>query len=248
MSGLLASVVWHTALLVLLIALVSSIRPIARLGIRSRKFALSVALSAVVFLAALGSITPSLTVVPVAATRLDEFASAYHYNEVHTRTVRAPPDRVYAAVKAVTAEEIALFRLLTSIRRFGQPGPESILNVPEKTSILEVATRTTFLVLADIPSREYVVGSIVKAPAGWRRRPMTAEAFRLLNEPGFVKATMNFAIEPSGAGSRLTTETRVYGTDTAAARAFTPYWRTIYPGSWILRVTWLSAIARRAEG
>jgi hypothetical protein len=30
-------------------------------------------------------------------------------------------------------------------------------------------------------------------------------------------------------------------------RRFAPYWRTILPGSSILRVTWLRAIARRAE-
>jgi hypothetical protein len=58
---------------------------------------------------------------------------------------------------------------------------------------------------------------------------------------------MNFRVQPEGAGSRLTTETRVIGTDAAAIRPFTPYWRTILPGSWILRVTWLKAIADRAE-
>jgi hypothetical protein len=65
--------------------------------------------------------------------------------------------------------------------------------------------------------------------------------------PRRVRAFMNFRVEPEGGGSRLTTETRVVGIDAAAIRGFTPYWRTILPGSWILRVTWLQAIARRAQ-
>ncbi len=77
---------------------------------------------------------------------------------------------------------------------------------------------------------------------------MTPDLYRSLSAPGFVKATMNFRIEPDGSGSRVTTETRVHGTDTNAILRFTPYWRTILPGSWILRVTWLDAIRRRAEG
>ena len=59
---------------------------------------------------------------------------------------------------------------------------------------------------------------------------------------------MNFVIEPDGpARTTLTTETRVFATDRRTLHAFTAYWRTIFPGSWILRVTWLNAIARRAE-
>jgi hypothetical protein len=43
------------------------------------------------------------------------------------------------------------------------------------------------------------------------------------------------------------TETRVFATDAVALRRFTPYWRIIFPGSAILRVTWLRAVKHRAE-
>jgi hypothetical protein len=129
-------------------------------------------------------------------------------------------------MKQTTASEIALFETFTWIRRFGQPLPDTILNAPANTPILDVATRGGFALCVDDRPRELVVTARV-APR--------------------VTAAMNFRIEADGGGSRLRTETRVVGEDAAAIRPFTPYWRTILPGSWILRVTWLNAIARRAE-
>jgi len=59
---------------------------------------------------------------------------------------------------------------------------------------------------------------------------------------------MNFLVEDAGPGAMLvTTETRIYATDASARRRFAVYWRTIYPGSSLLRHTWLRAIKRRAE-
>lgn len=184
-------------------------------------------------------------------TRLDEFAPTYQFHEVHSLRVEAPPERVFRATKAVTAEEIRFFRTLVWIRRFGRPGPESILNPSERLPLLEVATRTTFLQLAEEPDREIVVGTVVIAPTGTRRDelPATPGAYQALQHPVFAKATMNFLIEPVGAGgSRVSTETRVFATDAASRRRFAAYWRTIYPGSALIRRMWLAAIKRRAEG
>jgi hypothetical protein len=183
-------------------------------------------------------------------SRHDEFAPAWQFSERHAIDVQAPPDRVYRAIRAVTAGEIAFFRSLTAIRRLGRPGRESILNAPQDQPILDVATRTTFLLLAEEADREVVVGSIVAAPAGFRRRAVrTPEDYRQLAAPGFVKASMNFRVEPDGrGGSHVVTETRVFATDARSRRWFAAYWRVIYPGSALLRRTWLRAIAARAEG
>ena len=60
---------------------------------------------------------------------------------------------------------------------------------------------------------------------------------------------MNFRMEDEGGGwTRLTTETRIYATDASARRRFAAYWRLIYPGSALIRRTWLRAIRERAEG
>jgi hypothetical protein len=182
---------------------------------------------------------------------IDDFMASFHFRERHATTIAAPPERVFSAVHAVSADEIALFQAFTWIRRFGRPGPESIMNAPERQPILDVATRTTFLVLHDRPPHEIVVGTLVVAPPGTRRPERDrfgAEDFKQLTLPGFAKATMNFRVEDAGAGTtRLITETRVFATDRWALRRFTPYWRTIFPGSAILRMTWLRAIKTRAE-
>src|SRR5438552_2737624 len=61
---------------------------------------------------------------PTGMSRLEEFAPAYEFNEVHRIRIRAPRIRIYRSFKEVTAGEITLFRTLTWIRRFGRAGPE----------------------------------------------------------------------------------------------------------------------------
>jgi hypothetical protein len=179
-------------------------------------------------------------------TRLDEFVPVYQFDEVHSLHIDAPPNRVFSALKAVAANEILLFRTLTWIRRFGRAGPESILNAPDRLPILDVAARTGFVLLAEVPSQEILIGTIVMAPPG-ARVDRSAAAFKALNDPGFAKAGMNFLLQPEGNGIRLSTSTRVVATDANATRRFARYWRVIYPGSALIRRMWLRAVKRRAE-
>jgi hypothetical protein len=159
-------------------------------------------------------------------THLDHAMPRWQFNEVHDIHVDADPHRVYDAVRAVRANEIALFKTLTSIRRGFRHSEESILNPTNDAPLLDVATRTTFRYLADDPPREIVVGTCIG--------------------PG-IDATMNFLIVPEGRGCRLTTETRVFAADARGARIFAGYWRAIHPGSDIIRRMWLRAIKCRAE-
>jgi hypothetical protein len=177
----------------------------------------------------------------------------YQFNEFHSIRIAAPKEEVYRALKLVTADEIALFRTLTWLRRFGRPGREGILNPPPHVPVLDVAARTSFLVLAEEPDHEIVLGTLVAAPRGWHPsgKP-TPDGVKALivttNTPGFASATMNFRIENAGpTACTLTTETRVYATDASTRRRFAVYWRVIYPGSALIRRMWLRAIARRAE-
>jgi len=156
-------------------------------------------------------------------TRLDQIAPRWQFRERHVIRIDAPPQRVYAAIRAVTAREIRFFRTFTAIRRLGRRGPEGILNAPADQPILDVATRTSFQWMADDPPREVVVGIHI-----------TPEVF----------AAMNFLID----GPLLSTETRVHAASRAAAWKFGLYWAAIRAGSGILRRMWLRAIKRRAEG
>jgi hypothetical protein len=184
------------------------------------------------------------------APRIDDFAPAYQFHERHQHHVHASPGRVLWAIKTVTAGEITFFRTLTWLRSPRWPwssAPESILTAPSRKPILEVATGSSFLLLAEEADRELVFGTLITRSR--RPPPGTPGEFQAVAEPGNVKAVMNFLVEPEAGGwCRLATETRVFATDAASRRRFAAYWRLILPGSALIRVEWLRAIRRRAEG
>ncbi len=234
------------------LGLVSLAWPLRFLGIRTRRRgAVWLASGAALGLAGVALPAPPRRV-PEKVSILDSFIPSYQFSEHHEIRVRATPARVHEAVWRVTAEEIRLFRALTWIRspRLTRgEGEASILNAPAKRPILEVATSSGFMLLADQPGREVVVGMIVVAPSRSRERIDDPQDFAALDAPGYAKAVMNFRMEDEGGGwTRLTTETRVYATDASSRRRFAAYWRTIYPGSALIRRMWLRAIRERAEG
>src|SRR5512147_2380112 len=179
-------------------------KPLAFLRISNRRRA-SAVFSGGLLVVAVGMLLPaSETRVTARGMRLDEFAPVYQFNEVHAVRVNAPRARVYQALKAVSADEILFFRTLTWIRRLGRRGPESILNAPEHLPILEVATRSGFVVLAEEPEREIVVGAVVLAPRPPHpRRRLVAGDFKDFREPGFALATMNFLVQDEGTGASI---------------------------------------------
>lgn len=190
------------------------------------------------------AIPPRLRVVPASASALDRFAPQYQFHEIHRIAIPARREAVDRAVREVTAAEIRLFQTLAAIRRFGRSGPESILQAPEHKPLLAVATGTTFTLLANEPNEEIVFGSLVIVPRPTAKLP--PEAYRSLDTPGYAKAAMNFRAEDSEGGrTLLTTETRVFATDSWTARRFAVYWRIIFPGSALIRYQWLQAIYRR---
>ena len=244
-----AVVLVYSGLLIGLLGFFSIIKPAGFLKIRTRSPGILLLVVGVA-LTASGFVFPAPEHhIAVPQTRLDEFAPTYQFNEFHSIRINAPADRVYAVIKTVSADEIPLFNTLTWIRRGGRPAPPSIMNAPPHQPLLEVATRTSFLLLAEEPNHEIVFGTAVLVPPGWHatRRP-TPEDFKSLRAPGFALASMNFLVEPADANtSVVTTETRVYATDAPSARKFARYWRVIYPGSALIRRMWLRAIKRRAE-
>ncbi|MFY9562276.1 MAG: hypothetical protein WAQ52_18750 [Terriglobales bacterium] len=246
---MLGVVVVYVGLITGLVGAVSLLKPPALLRIRSRAQAAALLATGFVILCVGGALPASEVRVNPPRTQLDRFVPVYQFHELHSTRIAASKEKVYAAIKSVTADEISLFRTLTWIRRGGRPGPESVLNAPEHQPLLDVATKTSFLLLAEEPNHEIVLGQAVVVPRGWRpsRRP-TPEDFKALHEPGFALAAMNFLVEDAGPGAcTVTTETRIYATDTPARHRFAAYWRVIYPGSALIRRMWLRAIARRAE-
>ena len=231
------------------LGLVSLVKPLRFLRIRSRAQGGLILLAGLLAVFAGMALPAGETRIAEPRTQLDQFVPVYQFSELHSTRVAASKDQAYRAIKDVTAGEIFLFRTLTWLRRFGRPGPESILNAPEHLPLLDVATRSGFMLLAESPGEEIVIGTAVVAPRGWRpRHRPTPEGFKSLHDPGFALAAMNFRLEDAGPGAcRVITETRVYATDAGARRIFARYWRVIYPGSALIRRMWLRAIRRRAE-
>jgi len=239
-------------LLTLAVGLASLIKPPRRLGIATRRRAVAVACAGAALSCAAAVLPAPLARparAPGRAQRIDDFVPAYQFHERHEIRIHAAPRQVFRAIKTVTAEEISLFRTLTwlrSPRLPGRPVRESILAPPPAKPILDVATASGFVPLAEEPDREIVLGTLVilsRHPA-----PGDPASWQALTEPGNAKAAINFLVEPEpDGGCRLSTETRVFATDPASRRRFAAYWRIILPGSALIRVEWLRAIRHRAE-
>jgi hypothetical protein len=222
-----------------------AIKPIERLHITTRSQGLAI-LGLGVVIAGIGFVAPAPeSRVAKAETRLDEFVPVWQFNERHSITVDASPGPIYRALKDVRADEVALFRTLTWIRRGGRALPEGILNASNQSPLLDVATRSGFIYLADDAPKEIVIGTVLVAPRG-KHVKLTPELFKSALPPGFALAAMNFVVSPTGANaSQLSTETRVFANSDGARRRFAVYWRMIYPGSAIIRWMWLRAVQRR---
>lgn len=242
---MLGSLTVYSGVLITIAGFLLAVRPIRRLGVNTRSRALIIA-GIGVLLAGAGLLLPA----PESRTtramrRIDEFAPRWQFQEYHDLRIAAAPPRVYDAIKRVRADEIFLFQSLTWIRRRGRPLSPGILNAGNSEPLIDVATRGGFIILADEPPRELVLGTIVVAPDG-TRGTLTPAVFQKPLPPGFALATMNFVVAPDGPdGSLVSTETRVFASSPGARRQFAAYWRTIYPGSAIIRRMWLRAIRRR---
>jgi hypothetical protein len=240
------SAIVYSGFVVTAAGLILFIKPIERLHVRSRSQALAIVGIGVVLAGAGLSLPTKESKVETAETRLDGFMPLWQFSERHTISIAAPPARVFEAIKNVRANEIALFNALTWIRRGGRRLPESILNAGDSAPLLDVATRSGFIYLADDAPRELVVGTVVVAPRG-RRGTLTPQTFNTQLQPGFAVAAMNFVVTPDGPNASIvSTETRVFANSPIARRRFARYWRVIYPGSALIRRMWLRAVKRRA--
>ena len=240
---MLGSATFYAGVGMLLIGVALIIRPVPPLGISTRPRAAVV--TVIGFLVGIAALhLPTIqTRAATPSTKLDEVTPVWQFREFHSRHIAAPPAEVYAALRRVRADDILLFQTLTWIRRGGREAPPSVLNAGSERPIIDVALTSGFVLLADDPPHEIVIGAIVDAPAG-APRPRGAEIIRH-PPPGYSAATMNFRLVPDGTGTRVSTETRVYSKSGPTTRRFARYWRVIYPGSAIIRRMWLRAIETR---
>jgi hypothetical protein len=167
------------------------------------------------------------------STLLSEVLPEYDFRERHARRIDAPPERVFAAVRELSAADTPVVRLLFRLR--GLRGETA-------RPIFDQMERFGFEVVAEEPGRELVVAAIGqpwKLRGGARPRGVD---FRTFDEPGYAKMALNWRFEDG----TLSTETRVQLTGANASRSFRRYWLVVRPFSGLIRRAWLRAIARRA--
>ena len=157
---------------------------------------------------------------------------------MHGVHVDASPARVDRTARGANLVRSPVVRLLIAARGLGVRGHVTF----------EDLTRTGFVVLDDRPGTEIVLGLVGRfwRPTGGLER-VPADAFRTFDKPGYAKAVVNLLVAAEGAGTHLSTETRVACTDAGAERAFRRYWRLIGPFSGLIRRRWLATIKREAE-
>ena len=249
--NLIAVTLLYGGLIALAIGLVSLVRPLRWLGVRSRKAGAVVAAAGAIAIVAGFAAPAPLERADVVRTDLDRAMPAWQFRERHRIHVEASPADAYRAILAVTADEIALYRTLTWLRspHFRAPARETILTPGRDIPMIEVM-RSGFLPMSENPGREIVLATVflTGAQPRLRTRDPKPRDFIELSAPGYAKITINFLVEPVDRGtSDVITETRVFATDARSARIFAAYWRVIHPGSALIRLMWLRAIKHRAE-
>ena len=104
-------------------------------------------------------------------------------------------------------------------------------------------------VLADVPGREIVMGSVtIPWDANPIFRALPPDEFSRFNEPGYVKIVWTLRADPAANDqSVIRTETRAVATDPQARKRFRRYWAFLSPGIIVIRMAMLRTVKIKAE-
>jgi hypothetical protein len=178
---------------------------------------------------------------------IDRHLPAPEVRSRHETRVDAPPERVWAALRALELGGSPVVRALFALRSL--PGLLSRRGPARRGLGMDMAAllRTGFVVLDEAPGDEIVLGLVGRfwQPTGGLLRVDPAE-FATFDRPGYAVAAWNFTLRGQGPAT-LATETRVRCTDPAARRRFRAYWALVGPFSGLIRREMLRTLRRAAE-
>lgn len=178
---------------------------------------------------------------------LDRFMPVYDVVERHHVPVAAP-----ARVTLAVARDIDLFDAPVA-RALFRPRELIFRATPDTRSrprgLLAEVQSLGWVVLAETPGRELVVGAVTRPwEANVTFRSVAPEAYLAFNEPGYVKIAWTLRADATGAGSSIfRTETRALATDPQAAARFRRYWSLLSPGIFLIRLAMLGPLEAEAE-
>ncbi len=172
----------------------------------------------------------------------------YDVSSRHSVWIDASPQEVYRVARQTDLGRPFLVRVLAGLRAV--PAVFATLNRPRKLELVNHKSvgRIPFVLIAETPGQEFVLGIMGRfwTPSGGLVETH-AEHFQHPPPAGLAQAVWNFRVSPSGAGTELTTETRVRCGDPATRRLFLRYWRIVRMGSGLIRGSMLRFIRRKSE-
>ena len=248
----------YLGICVLILGLLSVIKPIKYFHINTRKSACIISGAGfLIFLT--GMIFPS----PIISSKnshkhIDDFIPEYQFYEYHEVIVGASVDKISKVMREVSLKDLPVAKWLMRARSVasdqlekpvkkpvGADGKrvDDLLSKPIPELLLQPGSG--FLMLDDSDPDEYVIGMVGK-PWTIELPPniTTPDEFVAFRLPGNIKVAFNMHVVDMGNGScRLSSETRILCVDASARKIFGRYWRVIYPGSSIIRRLWLDKIA-----
>jgi hypothetical protein len=178
---------------------------------------------------------------------LDRFLPAYDVVDRHHVHVAAP-----AAVTLACAAEVDLFDVFAVRAMF--KGRQMILggavdDRPRPRGLLAEARSLGWVVLAETPGREIVLGAVTRPwEANVIFRSIPAETFAAFNERDYVKIVWTLRADAVGdSASIFRTETRAAATDPWARVQFRRYWAFLSPGIILIRRMMLGQVLAAAE-
>ena len=179
---------------------------------------------------------------------LDRFMPTYEVATRHHVQVAAPAGLALETARGMDLFGTPLLRAIFSTRELllGATGGSR----PQRGGLLAEVQSLGWLILADVPRREVVVGTVTRPwePDATCRR-LSADEFTPFCEPGYVKIAWTLRADPidGETASIFRTETRAASTDAIAHAKFQPYWSLLSPGVDVVRRLLLARVKDAAE-
>jgi hypothetical protein len=192
---------------------------------------------------------------------LDLYMPECEIAERHHIRVDAPAETTFAAACEMSLLQSAIVRAIFKTRElaFGLAiAKRGFLPCSETSQQKETPQQKGFLaetkalgwgVLAEIPGREIVLGTVTQP---WIAKPVfravPPDEFVDFREPGYAKIVFTLRADPVSASESVArTETRVATTDSVARAKFRRYWSLVSPGVILIRQSLLRCLKADAE-
>jgi hypothetical protein len=178
---------------------------------------------------------------------LDRFMPVYDVVERHAIRVDAPADATLEAARDANLFDAPLVRAIVKGRELLLGAAADARSRPR--GLLAEVQALGWLVLAENPGREIVVGAVTRPwEAAVTFRGVPPDRFESFAEPGFVKIAWTLRADPDGDGRAIfRTETRAVATDASARARFRRYWAFLAPGIILIRRVSLAVVKADAE-